>query len=79
MKSCAAVEGNQEILPEGLSTREISLPSPLCTPILLAAGGERERGWGVITAYTPLSGNEGELSERLNSRESSCLTLSAWF
>lgn len=42
MKSCAAVEGNQEILPEGLSTREIPLPSPLCTPVLLAAGGGEE-------------------------------------
>lgn len=45
MKSCAAVEENQEALPEGLSTREIPLPSPLCSPVRSAtgAGGGEER------------------------------------
>lgn len=38
MKSCAAVEENQEALPEGLSAREIPLPSPLCTPVQSATG-----------------------------------------
>lgn len=78
MKSCAAVEKNQEALPEGLSAREIPLPSPLCTPVQSATGGcIGGGGKGVITAFTPLSGNEGELTERLNSRETSCLTYSA--
>lgn len=33
------MEEKQEAPPEGLSTREISLPSPLCTPVLSAEGG----------------------------------------
>lgn len=56
MKSCAAVEENQEALPEGLSAREIPLPSPLCTPVQSATGGGgggRGRGIGSDHSFHP--------------------------